>query len=95
MGFAVYYLFAWILHPQQFVAFIAVGWLLLGRGLRGISHLRERPSDIWLLPLVVVLTIIIALPIKAYAFVTMNTHGWLTRNANQIGGDAQTASSLT
>ena len=95
MGFAVYYLFAWILHPQQFVAFIAVGWLLLGRGLRGISHLRERPSDIWLLPLVAVLTIIIALPIKAYAFVTMNTHGWLTRNANQIGGDAQTASSLT
>jgi cellulose synthase/poly-beta-1,6-N-acetylglucosamine synthase-like glycosyltransferase len=95
MGFAVYYLAAWILHPQRFVAFIAVGWLLVGRGLRGISHLRERPSDIWLLPLVAVMTIVVALPVKAYALVTMNTHGWLTRNADQIGGEAQTASSLT
>jgi hyaluronan synthase len=95
MGFAVYYLAAWVLHPQRFVAFIAVGWLLVGRGLRGISHLRERPSDIWLLPLVAVMTIVVALPVKAYALATMNTHGWLTRNADQIGGEAQTASSLT
>ena len=72
-----------------------MGWLLVGRGLRGISHLRERPSDIWLLPLVAVMTIVVALPVKAYALVTMNTHGWLTRNADQIGGEAQTASSLT
>ena len=70
------------------------GWLLLGRGIRGISHLRENPSDIWLLPVVAVLTIVIALPVKAYAFLTMNKHGWLTRNANQIGGDGQTAASL-
>jgi cellulose synthase/poly-beta-1,6-N-acetylglucosamine synthase-like glycosyltransferase len=95
MGFAMAYLFAWVLHPQRLVAVIAVSWLLLGRGLRGISHLRERPSDIWLLPLVAVLTIVIALPVKAYAFMTMNTHGWLTRNADQIGGEAQTASSLS
>jgi hyaluronan synthase len=95
MGFAVYYVGAWVLHPQKFVAMIAVGWLLAGRGLRGVSHLRERPSDIWLLPLVAVMTIIVALPVKAYAFVTMNTHGWLTRNADQIGGEAQTAASLT
>jgi hypothetical protein len=71
-----------------------VSWLLLGRGVRGISHLRERPSDIWLLPLVALLTIAIALPVKAYALLTMNTHGWLTRNADQIGGEAQTAASL-
>ncbi len=95
MGFAVTYLIAWVLHPQRFVAFIAVAWLLAGRGLRGISHLREHPDDIWLLPLVAVMTIIVALPVKAYAFVTMNTHGWLTRSADQIGGEAQTASSLT
>jgi hyaluronan synthase len=95
MGFAVTYLVAWVLHPQRFVALIAVGWLIAGRGLRGISHLRQRPSDIWLLPLVAVMTIVIALPVKAYAFLTMNTHGWLTRNADQIGGEAQTASSLT
>jgi cellulose synthase/poly-beta-1,6-N-acetylglucosamine synthase-like glycosyltransferase len=95
MGFALTYLLVWVLHPTALVAVIAVSWLLIGRGLRGISHLRERPSDIWLLPVVAVLTITIALPVKLYAFATMNTHGWLTRSADQIGGEAQTASSLS
>lgn len=94
MGFAVTYLFVWVLHPQKLVALAAVCWLLLGRGIRGMSHLRERPSDIWVLPLVAVLTIVVALPVKSYALLTMNVHGWLTRNANQIGGDGQTAASL-
>jgi cellulose synthase/poly-beta-1,6-N-acetylglucosamine synthase-like glycosyltransferase len=95
MGFAMTYLAAWLIHPERWVAFIAVGWLLVGRGLRGISHLREKPGDIWLLPLVAILTIVIALPIKTYAFFTMNKHGWLTRNANQMGSEGQTAASLT
>lgn len=95
MGFALTYLLVWVLHPTALVAVIAVSWLLIGRGLRGISHLRERPSDVWLLPVVAVLTITIALPVKLYAFATMNTHGWLTRSADQIGGEAQTASSLS
>ncbi|MGH3204519.1 MAG: glycosyltransferase [Streptosporangiaceae bacterium] len=94
MGFAVAYLIFWVLHPQPIIAVIAVAWLLAGRGLRGISHLRERPSDIWLLPAVAVLTIAIALPVKLYAFATMNVHGWLTRSADQIGAEAQSASSL-
>ncbi len=94
MGFAVYYLSAWILHPAKAVALVAVGWLIAGRAIRGLSHLRERLSDIWVLPLVAVLTIIIALPVKSYALLTMNKHGWLTRNADQIGGEGQTAASL-
>lgn len=94
MGFAMTYLAIWVLHPQQYVAVIAVGWLLAGRALRGISHLTRRPGDIWLLPLVAVMTIIVALPVKTYAFVTMNTHGWLTRRSDLIGGEAQSAASL-
>jgi hyaluronan synthase len=94
MGFAVTYLFAWVLHPQKLVALAAVGWLLAGRAIRGMSHLRERPSDIWVLPMVAVLTMIVALPVKSYALLTMNVHGWLTRNANQLGGEGQTAASL-
>ena len=39
--------------------------------------------------------IFIALPIKVYAFVTMNKQGWLTRHADRIGGDGQTARTLT
>jgi cellulose synthase/poly-beta-1,6-N-acetylglucosamine synthase-like glycosyltransferase len=95
MGFAMTYLGFWVLHPERYVALAAVGWLLAGRGIRGISHLRERPSDIWLLPLIAVTTIAIALPVKTYALLTMNTHGWLTRSADQIGGEAQTAASLS
>jgi cellulose synthase/poly-beta-1,6-N-acetylglucosamine synthase-like glycosyltransferase len=94
MGFAVTYLGIWVLHPQLYVAAIAVGWLLAGRMLRGISHLRRKPADWWLLPLVAVMTIIVALPVKTYAFATMNTHGWLTRRADLTGGEAQSAATL-
>ena len=94
MGFAMTYLGIWVLHPQLYVAVIAVAWLLTGRTLRGISHLITRPGDIWLLPLVAVMTIIVALPVKTYAFLTMNTHGWLTRRSDLIGGEAQSAASL-
>jgi cellulose synthase/poly-beta-1,6-N-acetylglucosamine synthase-like glycosyltransferase len=94
MGFAVTYLGIWVLHPQLYVAVVAVAWLLLGRTLRGISHLVQRPGDIWLLPLVALMTIIVALPVKTYAFLTMNTQGWLTRRADLIGGEAQSAASL-
>ena len=53
-----------------------------------------RPSDILLLPLVALVITFVALPIKLYAFVTMNKQGWLTRNADQLGGDGQNAASL-
>jgi cellulose synthase/poly-beta-1,6-N-acetylglucosamine synthase-like glycosyltransferase len=73
---------------------LALAWVLLGRGVRGLSHLRRHPGDIVLLPLVTLVVIMVALPIKLYAFVTMNKQGWLTRSADQIGGDGQTARSL-
>jgi len=94
MGFAMTYLGIWVLHPQVYVSVIAVAWLLLGRTIRGISHLMQRPGDIWMLPLVALMTIVVALPVKTYAFVTMNTHGWLTRRSDMIGGEAQSAASL-
>jgi cellulose synthase/poly-beta-1,6-N-acetylglucosamine synthase-like glycosyltransferase len=94
MGFAVAYLGAWVLHPGLVDPAVAIAWLLLGRTLRGISHLRQRPGDIWVLPLVAVMTIIVALPVKTYAFLTMNVHGWLTRSSDRIGGEAQSAASL-
>jgi hyaluronan synthase len=68
--------------------------VVVGRGIRGLSHLRRRPSDILLLPLVTLVVIFIALPIKLYAFFTMNKQGWLTRDAASIGGEGQTAATL-
>jgi N-acetylglucosaminyltransferase len=69
---------------------LAVAWLLLGRGVRSFSHLRRHPGDFWLLPMIVAVTILVSLPIKAYAFVTMNRQGWLTREGQHVGGEVQT-----
>ncbi|MBB2975495.1 hyaluronan synthase [Microbacterium endophyticum] len=73
---------------------LAILWLLVGRGIRGISHLWRRPEDIVLLPLVAVVIILVALPIKVYSLFTMNKQGWLTRSATQQGGEGQTEASL-
>jgi N-acetylglucosaminyltransferase len=75
------------------LAFAAV-WLMAGRLVRSISHIVRHPLDIFLLPLVTLVVIMISLPIKLYAFVTMNKHGWLTRHEGQVGGDGQSAATL-
>ncbi|MDB5065059.1 MAG: glycosyl transferase family 2 [Chloroflexi bacterium] len=96
MTLALTYLVHWFFHPEQWVATIAIGWLLVGRALRGLSHLRRRPSDILILPLVAFMTVFIALPVKTFAFVTMNRQGWLTRRSDmtETGGEGQSAASL-
>lgn len=94
MGIALIYLVHWMFHPGQYVATIALGWLLIGRGVRGLSHLRRRPSDILILPLVAMMIVIIALPVKTFAILTMNWQGWLTRHSDLIGGEAQNSASL-
>ncbi|MDF2993401.1 MAG: glycosyltransferase [Microbacterium sp.] len=73
---------------------LAVVWLFVGRGIRGMSHLWRRPEDIVLLPLVTLVIIFISLPIKVYALFTMNKQGWLTRSADTQGGEGQTEASL-
>jgi N-acetylglucosaminyltransferase len=73
---------------------LAAGWLLIGRGIRGYSHLRRHPAEILLLPLVAVIVVLIALPIKTYAFLTMNKQGWLTRASSRVGGEGQNVRSL-
>lgn len=94
MGITLGYLLLARIEPTAPSIGLAVAWVVLGRGVRGWSHLRRNPSDVLLLPLVALVVILIALPIKLYAFVTMNKQGWLTRHADQVGGDGQTASTL-
>ncbi len=96
MGATLYYLAVAVLHPQVSVALpLALIWIFLSRALRSVSHLRRRPADLWLLPLVATVIILVALPIKTYAFVTMNKQGWLTRRTDLVGGEGQNAASLT
>lgn len=94
MGIAMAYLVHWIFHPQQIFATIALAWLLVGRAIRGLSHLRQKPSDLFVLPLLALVTVFIALFVKTFAIITMNRQGWLTRHSNLIGGEAQSAATL-
>ncbi|MEO5534409.1 MAG: glycosyltransferase [Pseudolysinimonas sp.] len=94
MGFTVAYLLLSRLDFTPLAIGAVVAWLLVTRGIRGASHLRRHPGEIFLLPIVALVVIFIALPIKLFAFVTMNRQGWLTRRADQIGGDGQNTRSL-
>ena len=94
MGLTLAYLFFARLELTPIGIAAAVGWLLLGRGIRGISNLVRNPSDIFILPLLALVVIFVALPVKTYALFTMNKQGWLTRHADQIGGDGQDSRSL-
>lgn len=94
MGLTIGYLLFSRLELSTLGIVATVGWLLLGRGIRGFSHLRRHPVEIFLLPIVALTVIFIALPIKVFAFVTMNKQGWLTRHADSVGGDGQTARTL-
>ena len=94
MGITLGYLFFARIEANATSIGLAVAWVVLGRGVRGWSHLRRHPADVLLLPLVTLVVILVALPIKLYAFATMNKQGWLTRHADQVGGDGQDAASL-
>lgn len=95
MGMALAYLLLARLEPTPIGIAAAVAWLLVGRGIRGFSHLRRQPKDLLILPVLALTVIFIALPIKLLAFCTMNKQGWLTRRAGQVGGDGQASGSLT
>ncbi len=94
MGLTVGYIIFSRLELSTIGIWAVVAWLLIGRGIRGISHLRRHPLDILILPVVTLTVIVIALPLKMYAFITMNKQGWLTRHADRVGGDGQTARTL-
>jgi cellulose synthase/poly-beta-1,6-N-acetylglucosamine synthase-like glycosyltransferase len=73
---------------------LALIWVLLGRAIRSVSHLRRRPSDLLFLPVVALVIAMVALPIKTYALFTMNKQGWLTRRPDLTGGEGQSEASL-
>ena len=94
MGLTLTYLALSRFEPSPLGAAVVVAWLLGGRAVRGISHLARRPGDLFILPLYALVVIFVALPVKLYAFVTMNKQGWLTRTADTVGGEGQTARTL-
>jgi N-acetylglucosaminyltransferase len=94
MGMALGYLVGSRSEATWASAGLAAAWLMGGRLVRSASHLVRRPLDLFLLPLVTLVVIFVSLPIKAYALVTMNKQGWLTRAADRQGADGQTFDTL-
>jgi cellulose synthase/poly-beta-1,6-N-acetylglucosamine synthase-like glycosyltransferase len=93
---AVYYVVGSGLGDRGWPALaLSFSWVLIGRAIRSSSHLRRRPADIVILPLVAVVIAGVALPIKVYALATMNKQGWLTRRSDLIGGESQDEASLS
>ena len=80
MAAAVWYAALWMRRGGVVGIVLVLAWACLARALRGLSHLRERPHDWTLTPVMVVVVLAVALPIKAWAFLTMNRQGWLTRS---------------
>ena len=72
MGMSLAYLIFSRLEYTVIGAALAVAWVVVGRGVRGFSHLRQHPRDLLLLPLMTLTVILVALPIKLFAFVTMH-----------------------
>lgn len=95
MGLALGYLLLSRLELTSRGIVVVLVWLIVGRGIRGYSHLRRHPQEILLLPLVALVVIMISLPIKLFAFMTMNKQGWLTRASDRVGGEGQTTASLS
>jgi hyaluronan synthase len=94
MGITMGYLLFSRLETTPHALALCFGWLLIARGIRGYSHLRRHPLDVLILPVTTAVVILIALPIKLYAFFTMNKQGWLTRTAESTGGEGQDEASL-
>src|SRR4051794_41951092 len=73
---AVFYVVASGLSDRGWQALaLSLTWVLVGRAIRSVSHLRRRPADLAILPLVAVGIALIALPIKTYALFTINRQG--------------------
>jgi cellulose synthase/poly-beta-1,6-N-acetylglucosamine synthase-like glycosyltransferase len=68
---------------------LSLAWVLIGRAILSASHLRRRPRDLAILPLVAVVIVLVALPTKTYALFPMNKQGRLTRRADLTGGEGQ------
>jgi hyaluronan synthase len=94
MGLTLTYLILYRLEFTVHGLVVAALWLFVGRAIRGYSHLRQHPQEILLLPLYALIVILVALPIKAFAIVTMNKQGWLTRTTDSVGGAGQTSATL-
>jgi hyaluronan synthase len=71
---------------------IAKGWLWRQPFITQVTVLQILLTPFSMATALVV--IVVALPVKTWALLTMNTHGWLTRKSDRHGGEGQDQASL-
>ncbi len=76
------------------LALLAWSWLLLGRAIKGVGHLFSEPSTLLYIPLITAVFIVVMIPVKFYALVTMNVQGWITRREDAGVAEGQSSSTL-
>jgi hyaluronan synthase len=71
---------------------IAKGWLWRQPFITQVTVLQILLTPFSMATALVV--IVVALPVKTWVLLSMNTHGWLTRKSDRLGGEGQDQASL-
>lgn len=79
------YLFFALWHQHWFAGGILVGWWIVSRAAKNLPHLERKPTDFFLMPVVIGLSFAMAL-VKIFALLTMRKQLWLTRDVAVIDG---------
>lgn len=89
-------LLAIALTTAQYPAAATIGaWLILGRAVKGFRHLRNRPRAVLLLPFISAVFIVVMIPIKLFALLTLNRQGWVTRTEEYAIAEGQGSATLS
>ena len=60
------------------VALIILVWWLASRAVKLFPHFKEKPGDVYILPVYILMTFVMAV-VKVYALITIDEQGWITR----------------
>jgi N-acetylglucosaminyltransferase len=94
LSIATYFLVLGLLKHHWVLAVLAASWVMAGRALKGFRHLFQGPEALLFLPLVTLVFIVVMIPVKFYALLTLNKQGWITRRADGGVADGQDNASL-
>jgi N-acetylglucosaminyltransferase len=83
-----------IARGDLFLTTVWAAWVMCGRGIRAIDHLRGNPKNLILLPVMTVIVIFAMTLVKYYTFFTMNKQAWITRRAEDGVAEGQSSESL-
>lgn len=70
-------------------------WLVVSRGVKAFRHLAQQPRALLLLPVMTLVFVVLMIPIKLYALLTLNRQGWVTRTADESVAEGQASTTLS